>query len=96
MILVDFAIITIRSDELAAILQRFPTKVHKGSCGRTYGISQVTTKTGKKCKVGVVRCSEQGNDDSQQVANDVISDLDPQMILVVGIEKTIRRWLRGV
>src|SRR6266566_9342711 len=82
---VDFALITIRPDEFAAVLQRFRTKVEKGKSGRTYGIAQVPTKTGKNCSVAVVRCSEQGNDTAQQVANDVINDLDPQMILVVGI-----------
>lgn len=81
----DFAIITIRSDEFAAVLQRFPTKVQKGSGGRTYGISEIHTRTGENCQVAVVRCSEQGNDVAQQIANDVIADLDPQMILVVGI-----------
>jgi len=82
---VDFAIITTRPDEFAAVLQRFPTKVQKGSSGRTYGISQVRTKTGKACRVAVVHSSEQGNDTAQQVANDVINDLDPQIFLVVGI-----------
>lgn len=82
---VDCAIITIRSDEFAAVLQRFPTQVQKGPSGRTYGISQVATKTRKTCKVAVVRSSEQGNDAAQQVANDVINDLDPQILLVVGI-----------
>src|SRR5947209_84240 len=82
---VDFALITIRPDEFAAVLQRFPTKVQKGKSGRTYGIAQVPTKIGKTCSVAVVRCSEQGNDAAQQVANDVINDLDPQILLVVGI-----------
>ena len=82
---VDFAIITIRPDEFAAVLQRFPTQVQKGPSGRTYGISQVITKTGKTCRVAVVRSSEQGNDAAQQVANDLINDLDPQILLVVGI-----------
>ncbi len=82
---VDFAIITIRPDEFAAVLQRFPTQVQKGPSGRTYGISQVVTKTGKTCRAAVVRSSEQGNDAAQQVANEVINDLDPQILLVVGI-----------
>jgi nucleoside phosphorylase len=85
MMQMDCVIITIRPDEFEAVLQRFPTKVHKGPSGRTYGISQVHTKTGKNCSVAVVRSSEQGNDAAQQVAYDVINDLDPQMLLVVGI-----------
>jgi nucleoside phosphorylase len=82
---VDFAIITIREDEFEAVLQRFPAEAQQGTSGRTYGICQVQTKTGKSCKVAVTRSSEQGNDAAQQVANDMISDLDPQMLLVVGI-----------
>jgi nucleoside phosphorylase len=85
MIQVDFAIITIREDEFEAVLQRFPAEAENGASGRTYGICQVQTKTGKSCRVAVVRSSEQGNDAAQQVANDVISDLMPQMLLVVGI-----------
>ncbi|MBO0796903.1 MAG: hypothetical protein J2P36_38980, partial [Ktedonobacteraceae bacterium] len=81
----DFAIITIRHDEFAAVLQRFPSKPHIGPSGRTYGICEVRAKTGNFCKVAIVRCSEQGNDLAQQIANDIIADLNPQMILVVGI-----------
>jgi hypothetical protein len=36
----DFAIITIRPDEFAAILQRFHIQAHKDPSRRTYGISQ--------------------------------------------------------
>lgn len=85
MIPVDFAIITIRKDEYQAVLQRFPQKPERGFSGRTYGISQIKTQTGQDCTVAIVRSIEQGTDTAQQVANDVISDLDPQMILVVGI-----------
>ena len=85
MIQVDFAIITIREDEFDAVLERFPQKRQKGSSGRIYGISQVKTQDGQNCIVALTRSSEQGNDAAQQVANDVISDLDPQMLLIVGI-----------
>jgi nucleoside phosphorylase len=83
---VDFAIITIREDEFDAVLERFPTaEAQQGDSGRTYGICQVQTKTGKNCTVAIARSSEQGNDISQQVASDMIRDLDPQLLLVVGI-----------
>lgn len=81
---IDFAIITIHHDEFAAVLQRFPSNPHAGLSGRTYGISEVRTKAGKICKVAVVRCSEQGNDLAQQIAHDIITDLNPQMVLAVG------------
>jgi nucleoside phosphorylase len=81
----DIAIITIREDEFEAVLQRFPPTPYHGSSGRTYSISQVQTKAGKNCIVAVVRCSEQGTDVAQQVAHDMIQDLNPQLLLVVGI-----------
>jgi nucleoside phosphorylase len=82
---VDFAIITIREDEFEAVLQRFPQKPQDGPSGRTYGISEVKTQAGQNCNVAIVSCVEQGTDSAQLVASDVINDLDPQMLLVVGI-----------
>lgn len=82
---VDFAIITSREDEFVAVLDRFPQTPQSGSSGRTYGISHVKTRTGQDCAVALVRCVEEGADTAQQVANDIIRDWDPQMILVVGI-----------
>ncbi len=43
------------------------------------------TRTGKACAVALARSPEQGADVAQQVASDIIRDLDPQLILVVGI-----------
>ena len=83
---VDVAIITIREDEFEAVLQRFTqVEPQEGDSGRIYSIGQVQTKTGKSCKVAIARCSEPGNDVSQQVASDMMRDLDPQLLLVVGI-----------
>jgi len=82
---VDFAIITMREDEFKAVWQRFPAKAQTGSSGRVYRIAQIKTKTGKNCTVAIARCVEQGNVAAQQIANDVISDLDPQVLLVVDI-----------
>src|SRR5579859_2026030 len=81
---VDFAIITNRLDEFEAILRRFPAAIHTGTSGRAYGIGQVQAKTDDTCTVAFVRGSEQGNDVAQQIANDMINDLNPQLFLVVG------------
>ena len=82
----DVAIITTRADKFEAVLKRFsPNKPQKGSSGRTYGICQVKTRDEKNCNVALVRCSEEGSDASQQVTNDIIRDLDPYILLVVGI-----------
>lgn len=82
----DFAIITIKWNEVEAILNRFDATPIDGQSGRSYGLCQLQTKTGKACcTVIIARCSEQGNDSSQQVAHDIINDFDPQILLVVGI-----------
>ncbi len=82
---VDIAIITILEDEFEAILQRFKPTPHREPGRRTYGICHVKTKSGYNYTIAISRCSEQGNDTSQKLANDMIHDLNPQLILVVGI-----------
>jgi WD40 repeat protein/nucleoside phosphorylase len=82
---VDIAIITIREDEFEAVLQRFKPAAYREPGGRSYGICHVQTRLGHMCTIAVARCSEQGNDISQQLAHDMIHDLNPQLILVVGI-----------
>ncbi|TMC21177.1 MAG: TIR domain-containing protein [Chloroflexi bacterium] len=85
----DIAIITIRDDEFGAVFDRltqYPLKRLRGlSSKRTYAIFSVQTSTDNICTVALARCPEQGNGVSQQVAFDMMRDLDPQLLLVVGI-----------
>src|SRR5437016_4636515 len=84
----DIAIITTREDEFGAVFDRLEAYLPEplnGPSGRTYAIFSVPTKTNKACTIALARGSEQGNDVSQQVASDMIRDLDPQLLLVVGI-----------
>jgi nucleoside phosphorylase len=85
---VDIAIITIRDDEFDAVfdrLEEYLLEPINGPSGRTYAIFSVPTRANKACAVVLARCPEQGADVSQQVASDMIRDLDPQLLLVVGI-----------
>jgi nucleoside phosphorylase len=84
---VDVAIITTHADEFKAVLKRFsPNEPLNGSSSkRTYAISQVKMRNGKNCVVALVSCSEKGSDTAHQVANDCIHDLDPSLLLVVGV-----------
>lgn len=85
---VDFGIITIREDEFEAVLQRFPTSYFsKGK--QTYAISRFQTSVGDEYVVACVRCPEQGNGQGQTVAHNLIEELDPQWILVVGIAGSV-------
>jgi nucleoside phosphorylase len=83
---VDFAIITILPEEENAVLTRFTYHPYTDpSSKQSYGISQVQTRDGKNCTVAIARTVRQGNDASQRLAHSMIDDLDPQMLLVVGI-----------
>ncbi|HLG61998.1 MAG TPA: TIR domain-containing protein [Ktedonosporobacter sp.] len=83
---VDCAIITILPEEFRAVQDRFASKLYKHPTSQhTYGISRVQTKDGQTCVVALARTSGQGNDVSQHLATRMIDDLDPQILLVVGI-----------
>ena len=81
---VDFAIITIREDELRAILDRFPGEVVE-SQNRFYTLSRVPVRDGSSALVAIARAFEQGTGEAQTVARHIIDDLEPHWILVVGI-----------
>jgi nucleoside phosphorylase len=81
----DFAIITMREDEYKALASRFNPTPQRGASRRNYAISQIQTKDGKNRTVAIARCEEQGPQPAQQLANDMIKDLSPSLLLVVGI-----------
>lgn len=81
---VDFAIITIRPDEFEAVLERFPSE-YQVSGQRYYSVGNIDTATGRSYLVAVTRCTFQGVGEAQDVARDIIADLKPRWILVVGI-----------
>jgi nucleoside phosphorylase len=81
---IDFGIITIREDEFRAVLLRFP-KYAETEGNRRYAISAIQTNEGDHHLVAIVRCPEQGGGEGQNVTRDIISDLDPNWLLLVGI-----------
>lgn len=81
---VDFGIITIREDEFEAVLQRMHNK--QFVTGRQiYTVSRLQTINRDEYLIASVRCPEQGNSSGQTVTHNLIEDLDPQWIIVVGI-----------
>ena len=81
---VDIGIIAFREDEFNALLERFPPEDHvRGE--RYYAISHVRTIEADKYVVAIVRCPESGETEAQGTAHDLIMDIDPGWILVVGI-----------
>lgn len=82
---VDFGILTIREDEFEAVLQRFPRYATVSDGRRPYNLRIVETGASRPYIVAVIRSVEQGNADAQGAARDLLDDLEPQWLLVVGI-----------
>lgn len=81
---VDFAILTVIREEFEAVLKRFPTQ-ETFSGAREYNLTSVPRMLGGTFQVATVSCVEQGTGDAQDAARGVISELEPQWLLVVGI-----------
>ena len=83
---VDIGILTIRDDEFRAVLAAFPDKVgiHKGT-SREYALCAADAGGGKRYRIAISRLIEQGNGEAQDAARDLIDDLTPRLVLVVGI-----------
>jgi nucleoside phosphorylase len=82
---IDFAIISVREDEYAAVLARFPSQEMCSGNNRLYSISQIELSDHENYLVACAPSIEQGGGHAQDVARDIIEDLDPNMILLVGI-----------
>jgi nucleoside phosphorylase len=81
---IAFGIITIREDEAEAVLDRF--EVPDNTCGRAdYDIGALTTLEGAVHQFALVRCLHTGQAQAQRAAHDLIEDLAPSLILLVGI-----------
>ncbi|MFZ0889296.1 MAG: tetratricopeptide repeat protein [Candidatus Binataceae bacterium] len=88
---VDAAIITIRQDEHDVVVQRLENaRAARGR--RLYTVGSVRTVSGRTATVFVHRLAEQGNGPAQDAARDVIEDLDPNLIAVVGIGGGVPSW----
>jgi nucleoside phosphorylase len=82
---VDVGIITIREDEFQAVLDQFPDGVARTRGQREYTIRTLSTRDGNEYRLGIVRCLGQGNLEAKGAAEDLIRDLRPGWLLVVGI-----------
>jgi nucleoside phosphorylase len=81
---IDFGIIAVKVEEYAAIAEKCRLK-DKAIGRRRYGIGWIQTTKNRGYAVACVRCVDQGQAAAQDVAEDMIDDLAPRWILVVGI-----------
>jgi nucleoside phosphorylase len=81
---VDFGILTVRADEYTAVLEHFLERETVRGRGY-YEFSRVPIVGGRQVGVAVARCIDQGQGPAHDAARDLIDDLNPGWILLVGI-----------
>src|SRR5580692_12317595 len=84
--IVDIGILTIRDDEFRALLKTFADDhgINKGR-HREYTLRTADAGDGARYNIAILRQIEQGNGEAQEAARDLIDDLQPSLLLVVGI-----------
>ncbi|PTQ83732.1 hypothetical protein [Nitrosomonas ureae] len=82
---VDFALIAIREDEFEAVLHYFPPTKEAIGQHRTYEIFDLESSDGSVYRAALLRSLEQGHSPAQSATSDVIADLNPNWIVLVGI-----------
>jgi hypothetical protein len=85
---VDVGILTIKEEEFEAVLEAFPDEPDRyvgPTSHRHYNLRSASAGSGATYRVAIVRQLEQGTGEAQDAARDMIEELDPELILVVGI-----------
>jgi nucleoside phosphorylase len=84
--IIDIGILTIRDDEFRAVLKAFADDhdIYKGR-HREYTLRTTDAGQGARYRLAILRQIEQGNGEAQEAARDLIDDLQPSLLLVVGI-----------
>ena len=83
---VDIGIVTTRDDEFRAVLAVFPDKLgNLQGARRPYTLRQADVGDGARYRIAVLRLTEQGQGEAQDAVRDLIEDLAPRLVLVVGI-----------
>lgn len=83
---IDIGILTIRDDEFKAVLEVFPDNhsIFRGR-HREYTLRTAHTAGGFAYRLAILRQVEQGNGEAQEAARDMVDDLQPSLLLLVGI-----------
>jgi nucleoside phosphorylase len=82
---IDIGILTIREDEFRAVLAAFPDGKELRKQRRHYNVRTADAGSGRSYRVAILRQLEHGNGEAQEAARDMIDELQPTLILVVGI-----------
>jgi len=82
---VDIGIITIREDEFSAVLKRFKDRNPVTGGKNFYDFSRISAKSEKELGVVITRIIERGQGKAQAIARNMIEELSPPWIFLVGI-----------
>jgi nucleoside phosphorylase len=82
---VHVAIITVRHDEYDAVEARLEDSIPVEGGNNSYEYAAVQCDNKHPVSVVLTRCVAQGNTSAQAVANNIIQDIDPGWLLLVGI-----------
>lgn len=80
----DVGIVTMKEEEYGALLDKFAPTTNLPGANRDYEVASITTSRGE-CRVAITRCAQQGNAFAQTAATEMLSDINPRFLLVVGI-----------
>ncbi|KJC60793.1 hypothetical protein UP10_11175 [Bradyrhizobium sp. LTSPM299] len=78
-------IIAIRPDEFRAVLDHFPTRRRAEGKNQYYEHARIRPRDGDEIGVAITKSPEQGQIAAQATANNMIRELAPRWILLVGI-----------
>jgi nucleoside phosphorylase len=84
----DIGLLTIKDEEFAAVLNEFQDDKQLYKSARTqriYNLRSADAGDGQRYRVAICRAFEQGNGEAQSVVRDMIDDLSPKLLLLVGI-----------
>lgn len=84
MLKIHVGIISFKEEEYAALLDKFKTSSVVSGKNRSYDVAEVGTPSGV-CRVAVTRVAQQGTLHAQAAAAELLRDLSPSFVLVVGI-----------
>lgn len=82
---IDVGILTIRDDEFRAVLDAFPEDAGIYPGRREYTLRYTDAGKGERYTLAILRQIEQGNGEAQDAARDLLEDVNPSLLLVVGI-----------
>lgn len=82
---VDIGILTIRDDEFRSVLKEFDQRAGHFRGRREYALRYAQAGNGRRYTLAILKQIEQGNGEAQDAARDLLEDLSPALLLVVGI-----------